>query len=178
MEGCVFWEGAEKLRSDLAEFCSCSRCGDAELGPLFGAVDGTCKTVIGHTGNLWQAGHCISISSPSNTVSSLQQISREIQLLVVGKDSASQSQTTPISSLIAMTDRRRINGPVGGTLPPIFAGDETTVLSEKATGRTRPVNTARPICEFSCCRSPKTSLTLYQSPQNWGHPFSIWLCIF
>ncbi|KAG6366878.1 hypothetical protein INS49_001059 [Diaporthe citri] len=44
-----------------------------------------------------------------------------------------------------MTDRRRINGPVGGTLPPVFAGDETTVLSEKATSRTRPVNTARPI---------------------------------
>lgn len=52
-----------------------------------------------------------------------------------------------------MTDRRRINGPVGGTLPPVFAGDETTVLTEKVTGRTRPVNTARPTCMCSYLHS-------------------------
>lgn len=76
-----------------------------------------------------------------------------------------------------MTDRRRINGPVGGTLPPVFAGDETTVLSEKTTGRTRPVNTARPICECCSLRSLGMTLTTLRSPQNRGHSFSIWLGI-
>ncbi|ROW05564.1 hypothetical protein VSDG_00301 [Cytospora chrysosperma] len=44
-----------------------------------------------------------------------------------------------------MTDRRRINGPVGGTLPPVFAGEENEALSKTVTGRTRPSNTARPL---------------------------------
>ncbi|KUI55171.1 Exosome complex component MTR3 [Cytospora mali] len=44
-----------------------------------------------------------------------------------------------------MTDRRRINGPVGGTLPPVFAPAEDEVLVKTVTGRTRPSNTARPM---------------------------------
>ncbi|ROW09804.1 hypothetical protein VMCG_02319 [Cytospora schulzeri] len=44
-----------------------------------------------------------------------------------------------------MTDRRRINGPVGGTLPPVFAGEENEAPVETVTGRMRPSNTARPV---------------------------------
>ncbi|KAJ4419001.1 3'-5'-exoribonuclease [Gnomoniopsis sp. IMI 355080] len=43
-----------------------------------------------------------------------------------------------------MTDRRRINGPVGGTLPPVFA-PEDAILPKDAKGRTRPSDTARPL---------------------------------
>ncbi|PSS02229.1 3' exoribonuclease family, domain 1-domain-containing protein [Coniella lustricola] len=42
-----------------------------------------------------------------------------------------------------MADRRRINGPVGGTMPPVFADAE--ILNEEVKRRTRPSNTARPI---------------------------------
>lgn len=115
---------------------------------------------------------------PFRLVCSLQHIACESPILILRIESAVQTHITPIaSSHLEMTDRRRINGPVGGTLPPVFAGDETTVLSKEATGRTRPVNTARPICECFHFHSLSTSLTIFQSPQNWRHSFSIWLCI-
>ncbi|KAF3767491.1 hypothetical protein M406DRAFT_251969 [Cryphonectria parasitica EP155] len=44
-----------------------------------------------------------------------------------------------------MTDRRRVNGPVGGTLPPVFAGEDAENLIEEVKGRTRSANTARPM---------------------------------
>ncbi|KAJ4389730.1 3'-5'-exoribonuclease [Gnomoniopsis smithogilvyi] len=43
-----------------------------------------------------------------------------------------------------MADRRRINGPVGGTLPPVFA-PEDAILTKDVKGRTRPSDTARPL---------------------------------
>lgn len=50
---------------------------------------------------------------------------------------------------------------MGGTLPPVFAGDETTVLSEKVTGRSRPANTARPICKCFCFQYLGTMLKMF-----------------
>ncbi|CAN8102813.1 unnamed protein product [Discula destructiva] len=44
-----------------------------------------------------------------------------------------------------MTDRRRINGPVGGTAPPVFAPEEAEILTKDVKDRTRPSDTARPI---------------------------------
>lgn len=75
-----------------------------------------------------------------------------------------------------MTDRRRINGPVGGTLPPVFAGENAEIL---AKGRTRSPNTARPICEYM--HSPELDcrvvLISSHSPQDWRDALSIWFRI-
>lgn len=79
-----------------------------------------------------------------------------------------------------MTDRRRINGPVGGTFPPVFAGEETEAPVQTLTGRTRPSNTARPVCECSHIRVfsfGAVQLTRIHSPQDWGHTFSFRLRI-
>jgi len=51
-------------------------------------------------------------------------------------------------SLLSMTDRRRVNGPVGATFPPIFISDEVDIQNQKARKRTRPTNTIRRICEY------------------------------
>lgn len=42
-----------------------------------------------------------------------------------------------------MTDRRRINGPVGGTLPPVFAGDDLSQTKTTTFERTRQPNAIR-----------------------------------
>ena len=43
-----------------------------------------------------------------------------------------------------MADRRRINGPGGSTVPPVFEADEIT-----ASSRTRAANGIRAQCELS-----------------------------
>ncbi|TPX15071.1 uncharacterized protein E0L32_004901 [Thyridium curvatum] len=44
-----------------------------------------------------------------------------------------------------MADRRRINGPVGATLPPVFLSDESAQAKAFVTQRSRPANTTRRI---------------------------------
>ncbi|KAH8879451.1 hypothetical protein GQ53DRAFT_774943 [Thozetella sp. PMI_491] len=42
-----------------------------------------------------------------------------------------------------MTDRRRINGPIGGTIPPVFIDEDETIQKGAAKVRTRPPQAAR-----------------------------------
>lgn len=76
-----------------------------------------------------------------------------------------------------MADRRRMNGPVGGTLPPVFA-PEDAILSKDVKGRTRPSDTARPLCEFfyPLLSSWALSNQTYSS-QDWNYTFSLGLCL-
>ncbi len=48
-------------------------------------------------------------------------------------------------STVSMTDRRRINGPSGGTAPPVFASSLSSKSSSRAK-RTREPDELRKIC--------------------------------
>jgi exosome complex component MTR3 len=65
-----------------------------------------------------------------------------------------------------MADRRRINGPIGATLPPIYLEDGATWVKKKGVERSRPSNSIRKICEFNKsfkARPVLTSSTVLQT---------------
>lgn len=181
VEGCVIEEMQKKRESIRQNFVAIGGVETQSSGPLLVSVDGL-QNCHGRANNSWQAGRALDfdfelINQPKTQGRSELLVHYSKSHLLLGIASAAQSHKTTSQIVLKMTDRRRINGPVGGTLPPVFAGDESTVLSERPTGRTRPVNTARPICESSCPRSIGTNLTALQSPQDWCHSFSVGLCI-
>lgn len=48
-----------------------------------------------------------------------------------------------------MADRRRVNGPVGATLPPVFAAEKAEDLRSVKRFRSRPANLIRKQCAYS-----------------------------
>ncbi len=88
-----------------------------------------------------------------------------------------------------MTDRRRVNGPPGGTAPPAFASSPTVakVALAERKGRTRAPSELRKICRYCTAFSirvglfdfPKTPLINWNrcSPQNWPYTVGVGLCI-
>jgi hypothetical protein len=78
-----------------------------------------------------------------------------------------------------MADRRRINGPGGNTVPPVFESDEVAV-----SGRTRAPNGIRAQCELTQfvlrlvghVNHEQYDLHLTRS-QNRGYPICLWLSI-
>ncbi len=77
-----------------------------------------------------------------------------------------------------MTDRRRINGPAGGTAPPLYAPYLGKLDNVQRPERTRRANQLRKICNCRQHTSHGAQLTVASlSPQNRSHTFSLRLCI-
>ena len=82
------------------------------------------------------------------------------------------------------TDRRRVNGPKGGTNPPVFAPTSVGKTFDAYPRRTRPPNALRNICRYSMDSVPMRNRTMrvYRdrltfsacySPQNRPHPLCL-----
>lgn len=93
--------------------------------------------------------------------------------------SNSQSSTYLRPSNIAsnMADRRRINGPVGTTIPPIY-DDAPEKKSEVARAtRSRPANVIRKICKRIEETLLGTQSNLAFRSQDGSDTFGLWLCL-
>lgn len=75
-----------------------------------------------------------------------------------------------VQPAIAMTDRRRINGPPGETIPPFF--DDADRTPETAKSRSRPPNSIRKMCMLPRLMGCWNFADV-RSSENWNHTVSI-----
>ncbi len=82
-----------------------------------------------------------------------------------------------------MTDKRRINGPLGGTRPTVFASsllssEGQAPIAREQPERTRKPNELRRICTSSLYyRNHRLTFDYYHSLENWPHSLGIGLRI-
>ena len=58
----------------------------------------------------------------------------------------------PHPRILVMADRRRINGPAGTTLPPVYYGPSDEILAKQRPTRSRPASVVRQMCTWSHMR--------------------------
>ena len=81
-------------------------------------------------------------------------------------------------------DRRRVNGPPGGTAPPCYAS-ASSGKTHPSPKRTRGANEIRKICEYSLALHvyrnslrPYTDIRNKNRPQDRSDTLRFWVCLF